>query len=119
MKHSSNGFGGAHPPQARRPAPLPKTQEELLDLQEALCWEGIFGAAEGLGSELAAATKLRERAERHPLIVAGGAVALGSAGGFLAARLALRAIRGLPRLLTLLETRRSGARWLARLADLA
>jgi hypothetical protein len=69
--------------------PRPRNEEELLAREEARALRGILDAGERMLADASSATGLRERVRRHPWI----AVAVASAGGVAAGRVALRLLR--------------------------
>jgi hypothetical protein len=69
--------------------PRPRTEEELLAREETRALRGILDAGERMLADASSATGLRERVRRHPWI----AVAVASAGGVAAGRVALRLLR--------------------------
>ena len=69
----------------RRPA----TAEELLDHEEALAIQRVAGSVQRLGDDVLAATDLRGRIRRHPLL----AIGIGAVSGFLGGPLLLGALK--------------------------
>lgn len=67
----------------------PRTEEEFLELQDALAHERLKLAARSLGEDVLSALELRGRVERHPFASVGAS----AVGGMLLARPLLRLLR--------------------------
>jgi len=68
-----------------------RTLDELIELEQAEALAGLQGSLAGLGEDLLAASRLRERVREHPYAWLAGA----ASAGLLAGPLVVRALGGL------------------------